>query len=286
MGERSHWPAPSADVEATLLDDLFLETLDKRDHVARFGLGYLELREGRGGMTKEHAPIALADAHASVGEHHVPAAVVHRSARTRAEEVDQELLLARDAVFPAVRPEAAELRIGSEPGQQIIRHRRDRLVTTKPLVQGLRLVAHRVLLVSASADRSSALHRICEHQAIRRVRLRVIETFNNPWERVFDCVDVAPSLQLQVHVLKARPRALPRCADRPDPLATLDTVPDPNGDLGEVAIDRSEAVRIMVDDDDQTAQVAVVTCDSDAAGGCRQHISTHPACDVDAAMGT
>src|SRR2546430_9020696 len=64
-------------------------------------------------------------------------------------------------------------------------------------------------------------------------------------------------------MLKARPCALPRCADRPDPLATLDTVPDPNGDLGEVAIDRSEAVRIMVDDDDQTAQVAVVTCDGD-----------------------
>src|SRR2546426_5775172 len=148
MGERSHWPAPSADVEATLLDDLFLETLDKRDHVALFGLGHLELREGRGGMTEEHAPIALADAHASVGEHHVPAAVVHRSARTRAEEVDQELPLARDAVSPAVRPEAAELRIGSEPGQQIIRHRRDRVVTTKPLVKGLRLVAHRVLLNS------------------------------------------------------------------------------------------------------------------------------------------
>jgi hypothetical protein len=34
-----------------------------------------------------------------------------------AEEVDQELLLALDAVFPAVRPEAAELRIGPEPGQ-------------------------------------------------------------------------------------------------------------------------------------------------------------------------
>src|SRR5207244_12043604 len=111
-------------------------------------------------MAEEHAPIALADAHASVREHHVPAAVVHRSARTRAEEVDQELLLARDAVFPAVRPEAAELRIGSEPGQQIIRHRRDRLVTTKPLVQGLSIVAHRVLIVSEYACIYLALPRI------------------------------------------------------------------------------------------------------------------------------
>src|SRR3989442_15877294 len=64
ISQRPHWPAPSADVEATLLDDLFFETLDKRDHVALFGLGHLELREGRGGMTEEHVPIALADAHA------------------------------------------------------------------------------------------------------------------------------------------------------------------------------------------------------------------------------
>jgi hypothetical protein len=91
--------------------------LDKRDHVALLGLGHLELRQGRGGVPEEHAPIALADAHASVAERHVPAAVVHGSARTRAEEVDQKLLLALDAVFPTVRPETAELRIGLEPGQ-------------------------------------------------------------------------------------------------------------------------------------------------------------------------
>src|SRR5881296_3956433 len=103
--------------------------------------------------------------------------------------------------------------------------------------------------------RSSALHRICEHQAICRVHLRVVETSDDPWERVFDGVDVTPSLQLQVHMLKARPRALPRRADRADPLATLDILPDPYGDLGEVAIDRSEAVWIMVDNDDQPAQV-------------------------------
>src|SRR5213596_3937681 len=106
--------------EDPLFDDLLLETLDERDHVALFGLGYLELRQGRGGMTEEHVPVALADAHTPVDEQHVPAAVVHRSARARAEEVDQELLLALDAVFPAMRPEAAELRIRVEPGQQVI----------------------------------------------------------------------------------------------------------------------------------------------------------------------
>jgi len=35
---------------ATLFDNLFLETLDKRDHVALFVLGHLE-RQRRAGMT-------------------------------------------------------------------------------------------------------------------------------------------------------------------------------------------------------------------------------------------
>src|SRR5207244_12257615 len=133
---------------ASLLDDILLETLDERDHVALFGLGHLELRQGRGGMTEEHVPVTLADAHASVGERHVPAAIVHRSARARAEEVDQKLLLALHAVFPAMRPEAGELRIGPEPGQQVICHRRDRVIATKALVKGLRFVTHGVLLES------------------------------------------------------------------------------------------------------------------------------------------
>src|SRR5262249_21320622 len=75
----------------------------------------------------------------SVGEHHVPAAVVHRSAGARAAEVDQELLLALDTVFPAMRPEAAELRVGLEPGQQIIRHRRNPLIPRTALLHALPL---------------------------------------------------------------------------------------------------------------------------------------------------
>src|SRR3989441_12617911 len=133
-------------ISSASLDDFLLETLDKGDHVALFGLGYLELRQCRAGVAEEHVPVALADAHASMTERHVPAAVVHRSARARAEEVDQQLLLALDAVFPSMGPEAAELRIGLEPGEQIIRHCRDRVVTTKALVKGLLLVAHRALL--------------------------------------------------------------------------------------------------------------------------------------------
>jgi hypothetical protein len=107
-------------VAGLLFNDFLLETLDKRDHLALFSLGHLELRQRRGGMAQEHVPVALVDAHASVGEHHVPTAIVRRPARTRAEEVDQELFLAPDAVFPAMRPEAAKLRIGPEPRQKII----------------------------------------------------------------------------------------------------------------------------------------------------------------------
>jgi hypothetical protein len=56
------------------------------------------------------------------------------------------LLLSLDTVFPTMRPEAAELRIGLKTGQQIIRHRRDRVIATEALIEGLCFVAHDVLL--------------------------------------------------------------------------------------------------------------------------------------------
>src|SRR5882724_11930641 len=117
--------------ETTLFHYLLLETPDKPDHFALFSLGHLELRECRRGMPQEHIPVALADTHASVTERHVPTPVVHRPARAATEEVDQELLLAHDAVLSAMRPKAAELRIGSESRQEIIRHPRDRVVATQ-----------------------------------------------------------------------------------------------------------------------------------------------------------
>src|SRR6266849_2162501 len=142
-------------ISSASLDDFLLETLDKRDHVALLGLGYLELRQCRAGVAEEHVPVALADAHASMTERHVPAAVVHRSARARAEEVDQQLLLALDAVLSAMGPEAAELRICLKPRQQVIRHRRDRVIPAKPLVKGLLLVTHRLLLRCSAAQDAS-----------------------------------------------------------------------------------------------------------------------------------
>jgi hypothetical protein len=124
--------------------------LNKLDDLALFGRGYLEFRQGRRRMTKKHVPVALADAHASVSERHVPAAVVHWSARTGAEEVDEELLLTLDAVFGTMCPEATELRIIPKPRQQIIRHGADRIVTTKAFIKSFR--AHHALLVDFPSD--------------------------------------------------------------------------------------------------------------------------------------
>ena len=92
-------------------------------------------------MTEEHVPVALAYAHASVAKRRFPTAIVHRSASVRTEEVDQELILAHNPVLTAVRPEATELRIGSEAGQQIVRYRRDRVISTKAVVKRLLVVA-------------------------------------------------------------------------------------------------------------------------------------------------
>jgi len=63
-------------------------------------------------MTEKDIPVALADLHTPVCECHVPAALVHRSARVCAEEVDEELLLAHDTVLATMRPESTELLIG------------------------------------------------------------------------------------------------------------------------------------------------------------------------------
>src|SRR5262249_36302818 len=106
-----------------------------------------ELGQGLTGMTEEDVPVALADAHATVGESHVPSAVVHGPAGARAEVVDEELLLTLDPIGASMGPETAELGIVLQPGQQVIGHRGDRVVAAQTLVEGPGAVAHGVLLV-------------------------------------------------------------------------------------------------------------------------------------------
>src|SRR5437899_1755743 len=102
---------PSENSARLLFDDVLLEALDEGDHLPLLGLRHLELRHGRRRVAEEHAPVGFADAHTSMRQRHVPAAVVHGAAGARAEEVDQQLLLTLDPVIAAMRLETAELRV-------------------------------------------------------------------------------------------------------------------------------------------------------------------------------
>src|SRR5277367_2340570 len=87
-----------------LFDDIFLEALDECDYIALFGFRHLELRKGRSGVSEEHVPVALADLHATVDQQHFSAPVVDWSTGALAQEINQQLFLALDAIFSAVRP--------------------------------------------------------------------------------------------------------------------------------------------------------------------------------------
>src|SRR5262245_51385152 len=130
-----------------LFHDIFLQTLNELDQLCLFRLGYLELRQGLSRMTKKHVPIALVDAHASMSEGHVPAAIVHWPTRTGAEVVNEELLLALDAVLRAMGPETPKLRIGPKSWEEVVRHCADRIVTAKALIESRVAVAHHGLLM-------------------------------------------------------------------------------------------------------------------------------------------
>src|SRR5271156_1316396 len=130
-----------------LFDDIFLQALDECDYIALFGLWHFELRKGRSGVSEEHVPVALADLHATVGQQHFSAPVVDWSTCALAQEINQKLLLALDAVFSSVRPETTELRILVEPRHQVVCHCRDCVITTKPFVQRFVLLAHRRYLL-------------------------------------------------------------------------------------------------------------------------------------------
>src|SRR5437667_3890949 len=133
---------------------------------------------------------------------------------------------------------------------------------------------------------TSTLHWIREHQSAGSVQLRFVETSADSRQWVFDGVEVATPLHLQVDVLEAGPRALSGGTHGPNALAALDTIADPNSDLGEMAVDSAVAVRIMVDHDDQTTQVAIISRDGYPAVCGRQHVRSGSPFDVEATMAT
>src|SRR5271156_1688929 len=61
--------------------------MDECDYVALFGLRHLELRQGRGGVSEKHVPVALTDLHAPVSHQHFSAPVVHGCTRALAQEI-------------------------------------------------------------------------------------------------------------------------------------------------------------------------------------------------------
>src|ERR1700760_1793210 len=65
--------------------DVGLQAQHEADDLTLLGRRHFELRQCRGGMPQEHGPVLLSDAHTTVAQGHVPAAVVHGSARAGAE---------------------------------------------------------------------------------------------------------------------------------------------------------------------------------------------------------
>jgi hypothetical protein len=104
----------------------------------------------------------------------------------------------------------------------------------------------------------SAPDGVGEDESVVGVRPRRVKAADQARTRVLHRVPVAAALQLQLHVLEARPSPLPRGPDGSDPLAARDDIAGPDRDLREVAVDGPEAVRLVVDHDDEPAQVAVV----------------------------
>jgi len=64
---------------------------------------------------------------------HVAADVVERAASRRAQEIDQRLLLAKQAVLAAVLPKTGEPRVRLQANQQIVRNGRNRIVPPRRL---------------------------------------------------------------------------------------------------------------------------------------------------------
>ena len=74
-------------------------------------------------------------AHAVVRDLHVATDVIQRAAGVGAEEVDQQLLFATDAVFAPVRPESSKLFVANQSRQQIVGDRGDRVVAAESSVK-------------------------------------------------------------------------------------------------------------------------------------------------------
>src|SRR5260221_7520109 len=89
-------------------------------------------------MTDEGLPIALVNTEPAMGDLHVTPDVVKRATRRRAQEIDQQLLLAAHAILATVLPKPRELPICSQPGEKIIGDGCNRIISTQPRIKCFR----------------------------------------------------------------------------------------------------------------------------------------------------
>src|SRR5207249_10378767 len=132
----------------------------------------------------------------------------------------------------------------------------------------------------------SASDRIGQRQTVSRIDRRAVEAPDESACRILEILGVAATLELEVHVLVAGPRALAGRADGADALPACDVFAGGHGEGGEVAVHRAIVVRLVNDHEDQSAEVVAVACDHDTPVGGGKDIAARPGGDVDATMGT
>lgn len=95
--------------ERSGLHDIGFRALDESDHFVMLLLRDLELVEGGMDVPDEDRPVTLVDTHALVRDLHVSPGVIQGATRIRAQKVDEELFLSRDAVVSPMLSESAQL---------------------------------------------------------------------------------------------------------------------------------------------------------------------------------
>src|SRR5207253_3897653 len=96
---------------------------------------------------------------------------------------------------------------------------------------------------------------------------RAVEAPDESACRILEILEVAATLELEMHMLVAGPRALAGRADGADALPACDVFAGGHGEGGEVAVHRAIVVRLVNDHEDQSAEVMAVACDHDTPGG-------------------
>lgn len=86
-------------------DNLPLQGLHESDHLAPLSRRDLKRVQGGSDMTHKRRPIGVSNLHPLIGRLHVSTRVTHEAAGARTENINQELLLAPDAVLSSVLPE-------------------------------------------------------------------------------------------------------------------------------------------------------------------------------------